>query len=73
MTADIFKSIASAAEHQARVEKYKIENAKFLKSEKCQRQLHPPLPEPKIPDEQWDHDQARAEGWGNMVDRDQLS
>lgn len=29
------------AEHYARVEKYKIEIAEYLASEKCQRQSHP--------------------------------
>ncbi len=53
---DIFKSFASAmdrqierkrlmAEHYARVEKFKTENAEFLKSEKCQSQLHPGKPD----------------------------
>jgi hypothetical protein len=56
MTTDIFKNFASAmdrqierkrliAEHYARVEKFKTENAEFLKSEKCQSQLHPGKPD----------------------------
>ena len=90
---DIFKSFASAmdrhieirrlvAEHQARVEKYKTENAKFLKSEKCQSQLHPGPDRlewdhertgPRVSDTQWDHNQARAEGWGSQVEIKQTS
>ena len=42
---DIFKSFATAmdrqilSKHDVLIEKYKIENAEFLKSEKCQQQF----------------------------------
>jgi hypothetical protein len=52
-----------------------IENAEFFNSEKCQQQLHP-LPDtlawdadrigPRVPDWDWDRQQAEAEGWGNQ-------
>ena len=55
---DIFKSFATAmdrqilSKHDALVEKYKTENAEFLKSEKCQQQFQAPPTPPGISDAQ---------------------
>jgi hypothetical protein len=71
---DAFKGFASAmdkhleirrlvAEHHARVEKYKIENAEFLKSEKGQGQLHPGKPNYL----DWDYEQSGIQGNEHIV------